>query len=771
MSSSTPTRRSGRQRIPSKKYSVDVLESLRSDSENDLKAFQDSGAGAAINDEDGHDESSADDEIFSEPVAEESDEMSAVEASDGSPVATPIDEDIEEIYASDIPQSLDGPKLSRKRQPSTQNKEVRSRGMTEPYVKPSRARDALFIQHVMGSDVNDQAYFRKARAKWANIVSLPRRYTDGHGEGGMDYPFNYSAEQRNMESTVGWDWYFDEGGKATLQTEQISESLTLTAGTKYVYRPNKPIQTLLLGPYGKQQLFTLSLMQSISLDESWNLARMNQSAQLNGPDQRMLRKRQTGWVLNVGTSVRCLEWAPNCHGKQQYLAVTTLPPNDGSKQPSPSAPAYTASPPTPSCIQLWVFTRSATSCEPLYRLPQLRTVICTEWGPIKDLKWCPMPRNDRAGGSDTKKHLGLLAGVWNDGYVRVLDIYLDEEQGSNTTYSKQSTWIHLIANRTTVKYKTAAFEARPPETLCTCVTWLSPTDIAVGCANGYLAVWNIFPSSPVADQDGLSRLAKRTEAKPGHFSYSKSALPSRPWLYISIHHSYVLTITSAYPPFPNFVCSASISGHTRLTDMRSPTSDSVYMTHVRIAPSQLSYCPHLNCFLSNSEDKFFVRAWPLRRFWSFVAVARIETEILSISATPLHPTVLCGCADGSLLAFNPLRRYLGAKFLGAQPQQIVWKHEWVRSKQTRQEDQSQSYGNARFTEGYKVDDLILHPDWERPNKGVKTAYQKEEVAPMSTIYEEQSGVRVISWNPNVEWGGWVATGLGSGLVRVEDLAI
>ena len=40
----------------------------------------------------------------------------------------------------------------------------------------------------------------------------------------------------------------------------------------------------------------------------------------------------------------------------------------------------------------------------------------------------------------------------------------------------------------------------------------------------------------------------------------------------------------------------------------------------------------------------------------------------------------------------------------------------------------------------------------------------------TTVFEEQAGVTAVCWNPNVHVGGWAAAGLGSGLVRVEDLA-
>ena len=40
-----------------------------------------------------------------------------------------------------------------------------------------------------------------------------------------------------------------------------------------------------------------------------------------------------------------------------------------------------------------------------------------------------------------------------------------------------------------------------------------------------------------------------------------------------------------------------------------------------------------------------------------------------------------------------------------------------------------------------------------------------------TIYEEEQAIPCLAWCPAVECGGWAAAGMGSGLLRVEDIAI
>lgn len=69
-------------------------------------------------------------------------------------------------------------------------------------------------------------------------------------------------------------------------------------------------------------------------------------------------------------------------------------------------------------------------------MPELRLVICTEWGDVKQLKWCPMPRIFRDEDSRGKVSLGLLAGIWTDGHVRILDVQFDKYGKSMTTCGK-----------------------------------------------------------------------------------------------------------------------------------------------------------------------------------------------------------------------------------------------------------------------------------------------------------------------------------------------
>ena len=66
-------------------------------------------------------------------------------------------------------------------------------------------------------------------------------------------------------------------------------------------------------------------------------------------------------------------------------------------------------------------------------------------------------------------------------------------------------------------------------------------------------------------------------------------------------------------------------------------------------------------------------------------------------------------------------------------------------------------GTARITQGYKPQEVDLK------GRGPRTQ--------ACTLFEKETAVTAVCWNPNVEFGGWLAMAWGSGLFRVMDVAI
>lgn len=432
MAESSNLRKSTRKRQSNKRYSIDPFEALNitsSGSEHDVETLEELG---------NQDE---DEDFISDQEAEAADEdnVSLDELSDGLESGLSVARNKSLSRADDDPDLFrwtkpsSGSKSARWKQRKEASKYVHSRGLKELPTKSQAKDEALKL--MLGSNHQDWVPFLRSRDQWINEPTLPRRTNNTDGVGGMCHHFSHTEEKRNMEATVGWDWYYSQGGKILFAKQQSCQVLNSDEAFGYLPKPTESSYRVLMGPYGRQRLFSLSFMQSLYLNEAW-ISPLNPSSD----DAENQKPKREGWMLNAGTSITCLDWVPNQDGEVQYLAIATAQTKEILNQEySKSSPAYTPLP-SLSCIQIWAFTARETpdhqSLLDSKKPPQLQLVICTEWGNIKQLKWCQIPRTHRAEDSSKVISLGLLAAIWGDGYVRILDIELEKELEHKTSWSE-----------------------------------------------------------------------------------------------------------------------------------------------------------------------------------------------------------------------------------------------------------------------------------------------------------------------------------------------
>lgn len=409
MTEALPSRRSGRQRVPNQKYTNDAFEGLEifsSESEEELailEQLQD-----AKDDED-----FPEDQVADEP---EDDDSLVEEVSDGSAILTPAEEyEDAHSYAStdgDEPLSAESVKRKARNHTAYRDPNVHSRGLPDNPFRQDGQRSRLKL--FAGDGEEDILHLIRSRDQWATDPTLPHRSA-------LCASFSNTEQNSQMEATVGWDWYYDLGGREYFAKQQNLHSLTEDEATDYIPKSNRENHTFLMGSYGRQRTFTISYSQSIGLEAAWSAASAGQEA-----EQESRRRTRDGWMLNIGARVRCLDWAPNHDGKTQYLAIAIAPLNDsGSKEPFKESPSYTPSPSSPSAIQIWAFAANeslhiGSSLTP-NQAPELRLVIVSDWGDVKHMKWCPVLRAPRKEDhkDSTSLNIGLLAAVWGDGFARV----------------------------------------------------------------------------------------------------------------------------------------------------------------------------------------------------------------------------------------------------------------------------------------------------------------------------------------------------------------
>ena len=424
MAQTSPIRKSGRQRVPNKKYSIDDSASLdvfSSDSERGLETLQQLQDSKNDNDfQDDHGEENVDEDSPADGI------------SDASTILTPGErhEDVH-TYASSDPEEHDPAAITKyhkrkaKVYASDQDANVRFRGMPENMMRSDHESSRLKLYS--GSDVKDILHVIRSRDQWAADPTLPSRKR-------MRHQISHTEEKRQMEATVGWDWYYDQGGREYFGRKQKVRGLSSEEGLAYVSQAANSSLSFLMGPYGRQKVFTLAASQSLALAETWYTS--FESSEQNMEGSKDCKQRRLGWMLNVGTRIRCLDWAPNHHGATQYLALAVANASASIRATTLiEAPAFTPSCPAPSSIQIWAFDASEKSKDSTPP-PELQLVFCTEWGEIAQLKWCPVPRARRNEDALGKISVGLLAGVWGDGCARVLDVQLEKGQGAITSYCK-----------------------------------------------------------------------------------------------------------------------------------------------------------------------------------------------------------------------------------------------------------------------------------------------------------------------------------------------
>jgi transcription factor C subunit 6 len=755
-------RKSSRRKQPSKRYTVDAFEGLDigdgvslpletpDDEDEDADFHMDPNASPEPPDEDlsadgAAEEDDDEEEEYQSPHDLISDEELIV---GGSEIDAPtITRGFKRVKFDEIAKMKGDPRYN-------------PRGLLEPAARGSKELQRLFF---FGPAKDDQMPALKSHYRWGAELTIPSHEANAGGFGGFKTSYYHSDAATKTESEDGWEWYEKKGGKESFECHQKSSSLSSQSARDYTSPAAPQLCKVLMGPYKRQSLFELKLHESLNLNDPW--VPPNSSVETPAPAQDA-KSLRNGWMLNLGEKVQHLEWAPNIQGSRQFLAVTTSPllgsDPEEQKFAAPYAPAFAPRPPSKSSIQIWEFRATPQGRIDTAFAPFLRKTLCSEWGDVKMFKWCPMPRKSSPEQPPERMSLGTLAGVWADGALRVLDVFVRGNDANEAEYE-------LL--------ESAAFTAQPPNTICTCLTWLSSTSVIAGCANGCVGVWNI-PSS-------LQSASTNTQPIPN----------AEPVIFSPLSPTYILNVTTCYPSRPNIMISSSMSGHIQMTDLTEMTSKAtmtpsatVRASRSRVGRSVLVWHEFAQVILT-VDDNFTLIAYPIRRFFRQISFTRYKSSVACLAYSPVHPFVMAGCVGGEAISNNPLRRAYENKV----PiwNQTWFTHEWRQSSTEELASIGTSDGDeimvdasngsgphvvstksktgpttqeiSRVLEGFKCKEIKLF--------NTEDAFtHRENGAVYSTVYDLKTSIKSMSWNPNLHVGGWIAAGIANGLVRVEDVA-
>ena len=283
--------------------------------------------------------------------------------------------------------------------------------------KATSARSQVVL--LAGHDEADASALRWSVIKWANEISVPKNMANPSGAGGMAHHPLYTLEMRHAEAEESHKWYDGEGGRTLMQAAQRVQSLEPNDSQRY-YPTCYDEQRFLHGPYDAQAMYAAQPMQPAPLHLTW---RTESHTPEEATQSEHYELSHQGWLLNLGARPRRMAWAPHHSGDKQYLAIST------SKDPPTGQKNLSAFVPTseyPACIQMWAFAASAVKngyrTMDVQTSPMLIHAICSDWGSAKELSWNPASFDHKK--QDNLIRLGLLGGIWSDGFVRILDVWV-----------------------------------------------------------------------------------------------------------------------------------------------------------------------------------------------------------------------------------------------------------------------------------------------------------------------------------------------------------
>ncbi|CAE6453803.1 unnamed protein product [Rhizoctonia solani] len=468
----------------------------------------------------------------------------------------------------------------------------------------------------------------------------------------------------------------------------------------------------LMGPFGHQQVVEIQLFETRKLDSYW-------------PSSRAL-------AFNAGNPVWGLDWCPISekfteeHNYAQYLAVSTIPSADPTNA-SPSNPRN-------SIIQIWRFGPSKAPADKTDQgMASCALILCLDdIPPARLLKWCPLPTNDedKPTGSAIKK-LGILAGVFGDGGVRIYAVPDPDsfEIDSGPAYVRLTRpLVHLAL----------------PDARFTYLDW----------GNSHIAVYNLKTAiQGIPDPQGLSVL-------PTHYIYvHQSRVQSVKWIRLPTEPG----------EDPHMVVSGGFDGHIYVTDLRHPGGMPVSMYRCRDVIQAVAFSAYGAGIISNEHENMvkFTGLHPLVLGRGH-NVTESRGPIWDIATSDLHPQIAVASSDGTLTIANLLKYVRKGS---AMPSFI---HTVYRMDFNRQ------------TSELRMLDMLVPRDHKDYRHLSKTRGVPQGLAPADATasqraaaererdgfgtWEPKIGIHCAAWQPSrLAQAGVLASGTASGLVRIDVL--
>lgn len=380
-------------------------------------------------------------------------------------------------------------------------------------------------------------------------------------------------------------------------------------------------------------------------------------------DQLNTKSKTGSIIISTGLENRTSTWCP-CNSKsEQYLAIGGISLN------APAAPMYRFEG-GPGCIQIWSIVTFGNG-----RGASLRFLYIHDFGHTYTLHWCP------SDSIDTETGLGLLAGVFGDGTIRILSV------------PRPSSTNHLDTVQTEYRYiQTPAYTLSIPDSSFTCFDWLTPSRIAAGCANGMVVIFDLS------------------------VSITHPIISSYP------HKSFINNLVSCSPSMPDTILTTSWDCEIKTSNIWTMESDVVSPSRDRMVSYAAAWSDTLNCGVVN-EDGNAARLYSARLGESTFLVSCLGS-VTALHCSPHHPFVVVGETSGLVQIANAARKVLRKKVPQYRRRIFQLDYAWREER-------------YRFLENYEVDDLLgRHVD---RHKAILTNIFPREIAVHNVVWNRNDG--------------------------------
>jgi transcription factor C subunit 6 len=248
-------------------------------------------------------------------------------------------------------------------------------------------------------------------------------------------------------------------------------------------------------------------------------------------------------LFNTGGYNYCAEFCPqgvNASGREYFVVSTSY---EAKPRTTYGAELYEA---LPGMLQIWSISPTAEAAP---SPPKLEMVLHVDMGSAWNVQWCPSGDDgDRTVLPPYRScsTLGILAGAFMSGELAIFAIPDPDELRAARKIKADDT-LHIRL--------TPLLVLDPVETTVNSLDWCSPSRIAAGCANGYVAIWDIEQ----ALEDG------EDAAPMAYFRCHETVITAVRWI---MHPPSEPTGDLLWDGMPHFLSISCLNGSVSLVDLR-----------------------------------------------------------------------------------------------------------------------------------------------------------------------------------------------------------